>query len=356
MKKSLLTIIAVVMMTLSMKAQESGQCGDNLTWNLNANDSTLTISGTGDMWDIGEIHFPFWIYIKRIVIQDGVTSICNDAFNRYSELLHVSLPSTLLSIGDRAFYTAVRLSSVEIPNSVITIGEKAFSSTKIKSLTLGNSVSSIGENAFEKNYYLKHVTIPNSLKTIPFAAFFDCDSLESVDFGDSLVSVEMAAFQGCSLTSITLPETIQSIDNAFGMNNLVSIIIKATIPPECSEMCFDPNTYEQATLFVPIGCKSLYENAKTWKKFVSIVESGEFTNDNFSDNISVFPNPSSDFININCKNMKSIEILSMDGKMIRKVSVSGDYINVNISDLQNGIYLVMIKTEETCMIKEIVKR
>ena len=32
MKKYLLTIIAVIMMTLSMKAQGGGQCGDNLTY------------------------------------------------------------------------------------------------------------------------------------------------------------------------------------------------------------------------------------------------------------------------------------------------------------------------------------
>ena len=76
--------------------------------------------------------------------------------------------------------------------------------------------------------------------------------------------------------------------------------------------------------------------------------------------LNVFPNiipkiPEK-VININCKNMKSIEILSMDGKIIRKISISGDYVNVDISDLQSRIYIVMIKTEETCLIKKIVKK
>ena len=31
----------------------SGDCGDNLTWELQDNNSTLVISGTGDMWDYG---------------------------------------------------------------------------------------------------------------------------------------------------------------------------------------------------------------------------------------------------------------------------------------------------------------
>ena len=46
------------MMTLSIKAQDSGMCGDNLTWHWNANDSTLTIVGTGDMWDYPHFDIP----------------------------------------------------------------------------------------------------------------------------------------------------------------------------------------------------------------------------------------------------------------------------------------------------------
>jgi hypothetical protein len=32
-------------------AQTSGQCGDDLYWNLNTSTWTLTISGTGDIYD-----------------------------------------------------------------------------------------------------------------------------------------------------------------------------------------------------------------------------------------------------------------------------------------------------------------
>lgn len=362
MKKSLLLTIVVMMMTFLMKAQESGQCGDNLTWYWNINDSTLTIAGTGDMWNnpsfiLGHHVHTSHTLLKHLVIEEGVTSIGTSAFEMHIYLRDVSLPNTLISIGDYAFNLCVNLHSIEIPNSVTTIGKSTFSSTKIELLTLGNSVSSIGEFAFSENHFLKHVVISNSLKTIHVGAFYNCKNLKSVDFGNSLVSIGAAAFQACSLTSVCLPETLQLIgDVAFAGNNLTSVTIGAVTPPTCGEINFDQNTYEQATLFVPIGCRSVYENANIWKEFVNIVESGELINDNLSDNISVFPNPSSDFININCKNMKSIEILSMDGKIIRKISISGDYVNVDISDLQSRIYIVMIKTEETCLIKKIVKK
>ena len=53
----------------------SGTCGDNLTWTLDDN-STLTISGTGKMYDYSEA--PWYTYSSSIttaIIEDGVTSI-----------------------------------------------------------------------------------------------------------------------------------------------------------------------------------------------------------------------------------------------------------------------------------------
>lgn len=390
MKKKLLTIIIVIMMTLSIKAQDSGMCGDNLTWHWNANDSTLTIVGTGDMWDYPYFDIPHGnistsaTLLKHVIIESGVTSIGAGAFSYHIYLQDVSLPNTLISIGDKAFCTAVKLSSIEIPDSVTTIGDEAISGTDIESLTLGNSVSSIGESAFADNHCLKYVSIPNSLKTIPSAAFWRCTTLEYVDFGDSLVSIGEHAFRDCALTTVSLPETLQSIgDLAFLSTNISSVRIGssvsnigiyafcsnvtikevfcgATTPPDCmilnNSSTFTSDTYEQGTLYVPLGCKSLYENADTWKKFTNIVESGVSVNEDFDDSISVFPNPSSDFININCKNMKSIEIISMEGKTIKNTSVDSDCIHVDISDLPSGIYLLMIKTEQTCLTREIVKK
>ena len=65
---------------LTANAAESGTCGENLTWVLD--NGTLTISGIGEMMDYSLSKSPFsYNYdIKNIVIEDGVTSIGDDAF------------------------------------------------------------------------------------------------------------------------------------------------------------------------------------------------------------------------------------------------------------------------------------
>lgn len=60
----------------------SGECGDNLMWSVDAN-STLTISGTGAMWDYWPTSDPSWhtdapwaAYAPvKLVIEKGITYI-----------------------------------------------------------------------------------------------------------------------------------------------------------------------------------------------------------------------------------------------------------------------------------------
>ena len=78
---------------------------DNLTWTLTA-DGTLTISGTGAMKDYNNDDNPSPVYnnsdVKKIVIEDGVTSIGNSAFDSCRNLTSVTIPDSVTSIGKDA--------------------------------------------------------------------------------------------------------------------------------------------------------------------------------------------------------------------------------------------------------------
>lgn len=92
MKKKILSIFlafCLIFSLLPMGAMadeaKSGTCGENLTWVLK--DGTLTISGTGKMYDYDYSDYEAaapWIRdkykIKSVVIEDGVTSIGSEAF------------------------------------------------------------------------------------------------------------------------------------------------------------------------------------------------------------------------------------------------------------------------------------
>ena len=127
-----------------------GTCGTNLTWTLNTKDSTLVISGEGEMktpyssapWK------DYRSYIKYVTLPDGLTSIGWWAFYGCS-LTSITIPNSVTSIGDSAFEGCESLTSVTIPNSVTRIGKSAFyGCTGLTSVIIGNSVTSIGRDAF----------------------------------------------------------------------------------------------------------------------------------------------------------------------------------------------------------------
>ena len=171
-----------------------GICGDHLTWTLDGN-GTLTISGTGAMYDSVQ-----WNgqkeNIKKVVINNGVTTI-----------------------GDLAFFQCVNLGSVEIPSSVTTIRSKAFEyCTNLTSVTFadGSALTSIGNFAFELCVNLQSIQIPSSVTSIGASAFLSCGNLESVTFaeGSALTSMGESAFQLCKkLTSVKIPSGVTSIEN-----------------------------------------------------------------------------------------------------------------------------------------------
>ena len=200
---------------------------DNLTWTLDA-DGTLTISGTGAMknYDYDSNQSPVYNNsdVKKIVIEDGVTSIGDYAFRGCSSLTSITLPDSVTSIGDCAFVFCVGLSSITLPDSVTSIGDSAFKNcSSLTSITIPDSVTSIGDWTFYKCSSLTSITIPNSVTSIGDSAFYNCRSLTSITIPDRVTSIESSAFYNCSsLTSITIPKSVTSIGSGVfnNCNNL----------------------------------------------------------------------------------------------------------------------------------------
>ena len=189
---------------------------DNLTWKLDA-DGTMTISGTGAMKDY---NYDSPVYrnsdVKKVVIEDGVTSIGSYAFASCSSLTSITIPESVTSIGYDAFSDCISLTSITIPDGVTSIGNAAFyNCTSLTSITIPDSVTSIGNNAFYGCNSLTSITIPKSVTSIGGGTFFDCSSLKSITISNGVTSIGTYAFESCSsLTSITIPDSVTSIGYA----------------------------------------------------------------------------------------------------------------------------------------------
>lgn len=85
-------------------------------------------------------------------------------------------------------------------------------------------------SAFDES--LTSITIPSTVTSIDYYAFSGCSGLTSITIPNSVKSIGVSAFRGCSgLTSITIPASVSSIGHsAFrGCSGLASITIPASV-------------------------------------------------------------------------------------------------------------------------------
>ncbi len=100
----LVTVTKDTTLTAEFAQTFSGQCGENLYWKHEGH--TLTISGTGNMYDYNENDMPWLLFRDTtdvVILERGITGIGNNAFNGFVKVGKIELPSTLTSIGANAF-------------------------------------------------------------------------------------------------------------------------------------------------------------------------------------------------------------------------------------------------------------
>ena len=222
--------------TVTVRAPDSGTCGDNAVWSYQ--DGTLTISGSGAMYDYpkeldGELPIRPWdgylSEIQSIVVGEGITRIGDDAFSSCNGLNTLSLPKTLKSIGKYAFYACTPLTAINLPKGIISIEDWAFGwcSLNRMSITIPSSITNLGEAVFYGDWIESfNVDSGNNSYTSVNGVLFNKAKTELIAFpqarkGTYIVPsgtevIGSYAFSYCFFSEIILPETVKYIrDYAF---------------------------------------------------------------------------------------------------------------------------------------------
>ena len=195
-----------------------GQCGDDLTWTLGSS-GTLTISGTGPMYGYSLFKNPWCdsalrnsgisTRVKNVEISSGVTTLGAYALSACDSMVSVSLPETLLAVGESCFFSSTALHNISIPNSVRSIGDCAFSGCNgLTRVTLGSSLKGIGGQAFKECSSLSSIVIPEGVTAIEYSTFEDCSNLMEITIPRTVTSIGRWAFDGCyGLSKVTFTGT-----------------------------------------------------------------------------------------------------------------------------------------------------
>ena len=164
-------------------------------------------------------------------IAENCKVIYEEVYSGCDSISSITIPSTVISIGEGtecqpfSFLTSLKQINVADNNPKYKSIEGNLYSKDGKTLIqyaigkkntsfiIPNLVTSIGVGAFGCSS-LTSITIPDSVTSIDRSAFFGCGSLKDLIIPNTVTSISNNAFQECkSLVNITIPNSVTSIGN-----------------------------------------------------------------------------------------------------------------------------------------------
>ena len=212
--------------------------------------------------------------LTSIVIPDEVDSIAENAFRYCTTLKSLTIGKKVRVIDGNPFEYCEELSSINVsPSNTYYYTDKdlnAIIEKSTKALKVGCPISKIpsyvkiiGENAFttsNKGFY--SITIPDNVEEIQGWAFCNRENLQSVTIGKNVCKINRNyPFFGCKSLKII----VSRIEDPFDIDKDVF---------NCSDYngTTENQTYENATLYVPVDTKTKYQSTAGWNNFKNIVE------------------------------------------------------------------------------------
>ncbi|MBS1416541.1 MAG: leucine-rich repeat protein [Clostridia bacterium] len=170
---------------------------------------------------------------SEVVIPDGTLDIENSAFKNQVYITKVTIPASVMQIGQGAFQNCFALEEVNFvgTSALQSIGNGAFTNClSLKKINLPLGVTSYGTYLFANCASLEEITLPADMKTLPNYTFDKCTSLSSVIMPEGLTTIGRYAFRGCtSLSGIDISNVKTINTYAFTQSGLTSITIPTTI-------------------------------------------------------------------------------------------------------------------------------
>ena len=297
-------VVKAVEVTTTAPSQKiEGRCGDNAIYSYDEATRTLTISGTGAMWN--GTNYSRLGNVDKIVIGNGITVIGEDAFSKFEFVGSAEISDTVTTIKGNAFND---LKSITIPKTVRTVETDAFNGVgkvvvegdmnnfqygalgygvqevqlKGSAETLGLAlaevqdrdylsvtitkdnnrcriangclVSSDGKTVYYHISVSNKVTISDTAVTIKSAAFYK-QEIEEVKLGKNVKTIEPYVFEESGVSKLTTNSKLKKIGRCAFKGTI--FLEKVTLK---SSVAMSPKAFDQKVILT--STKSL-KSAKT---------------------------------------------------------------------------------------------
>ena len=222
--------------------------------------------------------------LSSVIIDDGVSSVCDNFCKGCEKLKEIHFPAGIKWIGKSAFEGS-GLVSVDVPDNVTIVYQNAFKGCKqLTNATIGKGVLEIGENTFSGCDSLKTLVLEDgnaplsifgygafkttvNLQTLHLGrelkqteVFRDTKNLASVTIGDSVSVIKPETFHGCkALKIVVFGKSLRNIGwKAFTSSGLEALDIPDWVETigmgafwDCSQL---------ASVHLPSNLKSISQN------------------------------------------------------------------------------------------------
>lgn len=206
--------------------------------------------------------------LVTVSLPKDLTTIGQSAFSGQDNLVTVIVPNTVTSIGSSAFSYCVNLANCDLSQCGITaIPNSCFERCqKLTSFNIPSTVTDIGQCAFQ---YCELFTspLPTGLKTLEYAAFYHADmSGVNVVIPEGM-KVNGEIFNYTNISTIEFPTTYYRYVSCYsGCPNLTQVTMKSPTVVDHSSYYATSNS-SSITLIVPSHLVNSYKSDPKWSKY-----------------------------------------------------------------------------------------
>ena len=127
----------------------------------------------------------------------------------------------------------------------------------------------------------------------------------------------------------------------------IEVTVNATLRPEV-----EPGSVAWLDIRMTIPCNCNTALVTFW--VTPLDPTGVSEND--TSTISIFPNPTADFVTVETEGLQQVDIFDATGRMIKSVPVESNQTRISLDGLMNGGYIIIVKSKEGMERRVVIKQ